>query len=166
MGLPTVFFLLTILQIVMALWVVGINQNEVAPILWCFSVISFSVAVFALDKAVWRVEISQDYLTCKGLLPRKTFVLEYKKCNVGMDYHEQNGNKIWWIYLCYGSPPWYQAKRQVKRINAEAIRPGFVKIMYSDQVYSVLISTLPKKQRSALESSLRCAGFDGQGRII
>ena len=35
-----------------------------------------------------------------------------------------------------------------------------------NDVYEALISALPKKQRVALESARRYAGFDKQGRII
>ena len=166
LGLPLVFLGLTVLSIAMALWLVRVDQNDVVPIFLAFSLLSVSIAVTTFGKAIWRVEIKQDSIICKGLMPHHTFSLAYEKCTIGMDWHKQNGNKIWWIYLCLGRMSCFQSKNPAKRINALDCKPGFIRIMYRDEVYEELISVLPKKQRSALEISRRCAGFDKQGKII
>jgi hypothetical protein len=100
------------------------------------------------------------------LLPSNTFSLQYEKCTVGMDWHQQNGNKIWWIYLCYGPKPSYRTKNPTQRMNTLKCQPNFIRILYRDDVYEALLMELPKKQRVALESSYKCAAIDKQGRII
>lgn len=124
------------------------------------------LAVVTAFPAIRRVEIHSNHIKCKGLFPRDTFVIEYSKCIIGMDYHVQNWNKVWWIYLCYGQPPQYKSKNPANRMNAVIIRPGFIKIMYSDAVYETLLEVLPKKQKTALITARRCAGFEKQGKII
>ena len=166
LGLPLIFLGLTVLSIAMALWVVQVGQEDCVPIFLTFSFLSFSIAVITFGGAVWRVEIGQAAITCKGLWPYNTFSLEYEKCTIGMDWHKQNGNKIWWIYICYGHLPYDQKLKSLKRINTVNCKPGFIRIMYRDEVYEELISVLPKKQRIALEASRRSAEFDKQGMII
>lgn len=165
-GLPIVFLLLTVLSIVMTLWVVQVGQNDVAPIFGFFALLAFSIALVTLVKTTQRVEIQSEAIVCKGLLPRSAFSIEYEKCTIGMDWHKQNGNLIWWIYLCYGHMPIYRNNNPHNRINALKCRPGFIRIMYRDDVYEALISVLPKKQRVALETSRRFSGFDKQGKIL
>lgn len=166
LGLPIVFLLLTVLSIVMTLWVVQVGQTDVAPIFGIFILLAFSIAVVTFVKTIQRVEIQSRAIVCKGLLPRSAFSIEYEKCTIGMDWHKQNGNLIWWIYLCYGHMPIYKNNNPHNRINAQKCRPGFIRIMYRDDVYEALISVLPKKQRIALETSRRFSGFDKQGKII
>lgn len=166
LGLPLIFLGLTVLSIVMALWLVRVEQNDVVPIFYTFSFLSLSIAATTFVRAIWRVEIKQDSIVCKGLMPHNAFALEYEKCTIGMDWHKQNGNKIWWIYICYGHLPYNPTKNTAKRINTFNCKPGFIRIMYRDEVYAALISVLPKKQRIALETSRRSAGFDKQGKII
>ena len=166
MGLPIIFLALTGVSIVMALWVVRVGQNDVAPIFYACAALSVSITAVTFVKAVWRVEIHRNIIVCKGLMPRNTFSLEYEKCTIGMDWHKQNGNKIWWIYLCYGCKPVYQTKKSANRINALKCQPDFIRIMYRDEVYEALLSVLPQKQKTALETSRRYAGFDRQGKII
>lgn len=166
LGLPIVFLLLTVLSIGMALWVIQIGQNDVAPIPCISALFAFSIAVVSFVNTTQRVEIQGEAIVCKGLLPRSAFSIEYDKCTIGMDWHKQNGNLIWWIYICNGHMPVYRNKNPHNRINALRCRPGFIRIMYRDDVYEALISVLPKKQKVALETSRRFSGFDKQGKII
>lgn len=168
LGLPCIFFVLTGVCVYSALWARNIApaQNDVVLIFYTFAFLSLLFAVVLFEKAVWRVEVYQDSIVCKGLMPHHTFSLEYEKCTIGMDWHKQNGNKIWWIYLCYGYKPTYQSKNPANRINAMKCQPGFIRIMFSEEVYDALLLVLPRKQRIALETSRRCAGFDKQGKII
>lgn len=166
LGLPIVFLLLTVLSIVMTLWVIQVGQNDVAPIFGILALLAFSIAVVSFVNTTQRVEIQSGAIVCKGLLPRSTFSIEYDKCTIGMDWHKQNGNLIWWIYICNGHMPVYRNNNPHNRINALRCRPGFIRIMYRDDVYEALISVLPKKQKVALETSRRFSGFDKQGKII
>ena len=166
LGLPIVFLLLTVLSIVMTLWVIQIEQNDVAPIFAFFAFLAIAIAAITFVKAVQRVEIQSNVIVCKSLLPRSTFSMEYDKCTIGMDWHKQNGNLIWWIYLTYGRKPVYRNNNPHNRINAIQCRPGFIRIMYREDVYEALIAALPKKQKTALETSRRFSGFDKQGKII
>lgn len=165
-GLPIIFFALTILSIFMILWLIQIGQSDVAPIFYFFACSSFSIAVVTLAKAIWRIEIQQDVIVCKGILPQNTFSLEYEKCTVGIDWHKQNGEKVWWIYLCYGFKPAYATKNPTQRMNTLKCRPNFIRIMYREEVYQALLSVLPKKQRTSLETSYRRAKINTQGNII
>ena len=166
LGLPIVFLLLTVLSIVMALWVIQVGQNDVAPIFGFFALLAFSIALVTVVKTTQRVEIQSEAIVCKGLLPGSAFSIEYEKCTIGMDWHKQNGNLIWWIYIYNGHMPVYRNNNPHNRINALRCRPGFIRIMYRDDVYEALISVLPKKQKVALETSRRFSGFDKQGKII
>ena len=167
-GLPLIFLALTALQIVTALWVLQVEPHALDIVVICcmFALLALSISTITFINAIWRIEIQQNSIICKGLMPRDTFSLEYEKCSVGMDWHIQNGNKVWWIYLCYGRKPLYQTKKPSNRMNTLKCKPGFIRIMYRDEVYDALISVLPKKQKNALETSRKCAGFDKQGRII
>lgn len=127
---------------------------------------TIGLALYTAQNAWWRVEIYSEKIAFKGMLPKDTFEMEYEKCNVGMDYHAQNGQQVWWIYLCYGYPPKFKSKNTANRMNALKIRPGFIKIMYSDEVYDALLEVLPKKQKTGLTTARRCAGFEEQGKII
>ena len=95
------------------------------------------------------IVLENDRLLCKALF-RKTIVLEYSKCNVGIDYSYNSSAVFWWIYFCIGPMPKYNPKIPVNRVNAIKYSDSFVKIMYSDEVYSALLEVLPKKQRTAL----------------
>ena len=75
-----------------------------------------------------------------------------------MDYHLQRGCKVWWIYLCYGPGPKFDPKKPYNRMNSLKCKPGFIRIMYDDEVYQALIEVLPKKQHTALVTACRCAG--------
>ena len=131
-----------------------------------FAVLSLAFAIFTVQNTWWRIEIHQNIVVCKGLRPKDTFEMEYASSNIGFDYHAQNGNRIWWIYICSGPLYQYKSKNKKEQINAIKIKPGFIKIMYSDEVYNALLEVLPKKQSIRLETARRCAGFEKQGRII
>lgn len=77
-------------------------------------------------------------------------VLEYSKCNVGIDYSYNSSSVFWWIYFSIGPLPKYNPKIPVNRVNAIKYSDSFVRIMYSDELYSALLEVLPKKQRTAL----------------
>ena len=166
LSLPIVFLLLTVVSIVMTLWVIRIGQNDVAPIFVFCALLAFSISACTFVRTSQRVEIQSEAIVCKGLFPRSAFSIEYDKCTIGMDWHKQNGNLIWWICLCNGHMTVYRNNNPHNRINALRCRPGFIRIMYRDEVYEALISVLPKKQKVALETSRRFSGFDKQGKII
>ena len=166
LGLPIIFAVAMAIHIIMALWLSQVGEDDVAPLFIAFSFLSLFMVAFTGSKSVWRVEILQNSIICKGLMPKDTFSLEYEKCTVGLDWHMQNGNKVWWIYLCYGQKPSYKTKNPADRMNALRCQPGFIRIMYRDEVYEALIDVLPKRQKNALYTSRKCAGFDKPGRIL
>ena len=173
MGIPVIFGIGAIFWVPLLFHLdVFVNSkgepNPVGGLALCVFFILFSLtfAIASLGFAVKRVEIHSDRVVCKGLLPKDTFKLPYDTCNVGMDYHVQNGGKIWWIYFYSGPHPKYKANNPANRINSVKIQPGFVRIMYSEELYQTLMDTMPPKQCTALKSMRRCAGFDKQGRII
>ena len=144
------------------------EPDPVGGLCLCLIMIAASglMAIVCLPAAAKRVEIFPDKVICKGLLPRETFEMKYDQCIVGMDYHMQNGGKIWWIYFCSGAYPKYKTKNPAKRINSIKIRPGFVRIMYSEELYQTLLEALPAKQCDILKSVHRYSGFEKQGKII
>ena len=166
-GLPIAFWSCTIFYLGL-IWFALVKLSDQSLAILAFFMVLFSsfFGIFVSLPAVRRVEFYPDFLICKGLFPQDTFEIRYQDCNVGMDYHRQNRRKVWWIYLCYGSPPQYKRDIPANRINSVKIAPGFVKIMYSDEVYNALIEVLPKKQKTALVTARRCAGFKKQGNII
>ena len=140
------------------------DQNTGGVILFIFFALAALVtAAYTLVPGIRRVQILPNKILCLGLLPRHTFEINYNACTIGMDYHLQNGNPIWWIYLCNGAPRQYFT---TKKINGAKIQPGFIRIMYSDEVYEALLEVLPKKQRTSLITARRCSGFEKQGKII
>lgn len=166
LGLPCIFLVASALHFIMALWLLQKVEIAVTLLLCTFSFFSLFMVIFTGMKSVWRVNILQKCIICKGLLPHNTFSLEYEKCTIGMDWHSQNGNRIWWIYLCYGRKPVYKSNNPNKRMNTLKCQPGFIRIMYSDAVYEALMDVLPKKQKIGLETSRRYACFEKQGKII
>lgn len=118
-----------------------------------FGLLSLVMTICLTPTTVGRVEIHNDIILYKGLLPHSKFELEYAKCNVGMDYHKQGNRTIWWIYLCEGPVPQYNTQNSANRINAVKIRPGFIKIMYSADIYRVLMEVLPEPQKNALKTA-------------
>ena len=116
--------------------------------------------VALLPASNYSVTIHPDYIVCKSLSPKSKFSIQYDECSIGgigMDFHTQSGIKVWWIYLCKGS---LKAYKKGKQINSVKIQPGFVRIMYSDEVYQALLEVLPKKHQNALISAHRYAGMD------
>ena len=166
-GIPIAFFSLSIIQIGLT-WYYWINMHDIKDIYVgavIFLLGSF-LAIITSFPTFRRVELLQDKVICKGLFPHDTFEIEYERCNVGIDHHCQYGRKIWWICLYYGPHPKFKMPNKANRINTLKIEPGFIKIMYSDEVYYALLSKLPKKQKIALETSRRYAKFEKQGRIV
>ena len=140
------------------------DQNTGGVILFIFfALVALVTAAYTLVPGIRRVQILPNKILCLGLLPRHTFEIDYNACTIGMDYHLQNGNPIWWIYLCNGAPRQYFT---TKKINSAKIQPGFIRIMYSDEVFEALLEVLPKKQRTSLITARRCSGFEKQGKII
>lgn len=168
MALPIVFLILTGLMLYMAWWVTDVpGDGKTTSILFlCMVPVTLSYAAFTMNTAIWRVELRENDIVCRGWLPKQTFSLAYETCTIGMDWHSQNGGKVWWIYLCKGQKPVYRSKNPANRINALKCGNGFIRIMYSDEVYEALLAVLPRKQRAALESARKFAGFKQQGRII
>lgn len=137
------------------------------PILIGIIIITLWIALLKITSpyAVSVLEFHEDRVVC--LIPfYQKLEIEYNKCFIGFDYHNQNGNKIWWIYLCYGKMPPYKNPKLGNRINSIKCQPGFVRIMYRDDVYDALMDVLPKKQKTALASARRNSGFEKQGKII
>ena len=147
----------------------AVKSNQLSLFVICGLLVFFIGGLIGVETSIQQtmccVEFCNNHAICYIPFGRQ-IQLEYSECNIGMDYHTQNGTKIWWIYLCYGSKPRYQTKGPTKRMNTLKCKPGFIRIMYREEVYDALISVLPKKQRIALETSRRCAGFEKQGRII
>jgi len=144
-----------------AIFVDCLSSNDIPGILisalFCIGSIGF--AIYTVFPAIRRVEFHSDQIVCFGLLPKDKFTIYYRSCHIGMDYHMQNGNKIWWIYIYEGLPPRFKGSNPANRLNAIKIKPGFVKVIYSDEVYEALMAVLPKKQCTALMTACRCAGF-------
>ena len=166
MGIPVIFgiFSLFWVPLLFHLDLFVNSKGEPAPISGFFVCLfgiglCLTVAIVFLGVALRRVEILPDKVVCKGLFPKDM-------CSVGMDYHVQNNGKIWWIYFYSGAHPKYKTKNPASRINSVKIQPGFVRIMYSEELYQTLMDTLPAKQCTTLQSIRRCAGFEKQGKIV
>lgn len=145
-----------------ALLVYCFYDNQMDPFIFCVSV-AFSIgsvlcAVYSCQYTMCKVVLFDRYLLCKIPFARNIELL-YDKCYIGMDYHIQNGWKVWWIYLSYGKMPPYKNPHLGNRINSVKCQPGFVRIMYRKEVYAALLDVLPKKQRTALISAYRCSGL-------
>ena len=173
MGVPVIFgmFSLFWVPLLFRLDLFVNSQGEPAPMLGLFVCLfamslCLSVALAFLKVALRRVEILPDKVVCKGIFPKDTFEMPYDACSMGMDYHVQNNGKIWWIYFYSGEHPKYKTKNPASRINSVKIQPGFVRIMYSEELFQTLMDTLPAKQCTTLQSIRRCAGFEKQGKII
>ena len=174
LGLPIIFFGFTLFWIYIGFfanlnWVD--SNGEPDPMggrILCLTlcIVALGTALVTLYYAVWRIEIQENKLICRGMFPWQTFELVYEMCNIGLDYHGQNGGRMWWIYICEGIMPKYKPGNPANRINSLKIKPGFVKIMYSDEVYDALLTSLPKKQKTGLETARRYAGFEKQSKIL
>ena len=126
-----------------------------------FSIGTVAFIIWEWKSIMCKVQILSDRIICKTLFC-PDITIEYEKCTVGMDYHLQRGCKVWWIYLCYGTGPRFDPQKPYNRMNNLKCRPGFVRIMYRDDVYHALIDVLPKKQKTSLTSACRCTGMKGR----
>ena len=127
-----------------------------------FFVVFVCIAAFIIwgwRSTMCKVKIQPACIICKTLFCAD-IVMEYEKCTVGIDYHWQWGRKVWWIYLCYGPGPKFDPKKPYNRMNSLKCKPGFIRIMYDDEVYQALIEVLPKKQQTALVTACRCADIE------
>ena len=143
------------------------DQLSVPILLMCmlWVVTSLGCAFLVCQQTMCTVQFYSNHAVCRTPFG-KNIVITYDKCNIGLDYHVQNGNKIWWIYLCYGKIPPYKNPHLGNRINSIQCQPGFIRIMYREEVYNALIEALPKNQKTALITARRYAGFEKQGRIF
>lgn len=124
-----------------------------------FTVGSGCMLFYSLPRTACVIHIFSGQLVCK--IPfHKDIIIEYEKCNVGMDYHIQNGKKIWWIYFCYGQRPSYNSLHHGQRINSIKCQDGFVRMMYREDIYTLLLDVLPKNKRIALVSARKFADID------
>lgn len=96
-----------------------------------------------------HVYLYQNHLVCTRPF-RKSVVLYYDRCMVGMDYATTTGSTDWWIYLSYGPLPKYKGNSPVNRINSLRTNQEFV---YYEEVYEALLQVLPKHQRVCLQSA-------------
>ena len=149
------YFLASIVFLLwMAVSVAKSGQTSVIPVIVLFIVAIAIFVAWAWLRAMCRVHIREKVLICKTPFC-KDIVIEYEKCNIGMDYHVQHGRKVWWIYLSYGKPPEYKTRNPANRMNSLKCQPGFVRIMFRNEIYNDLMRVLPKKQRIGLESARR-----------
>lgn len=159
--LPIFFFIGAIFHVALLVWVVTDDMDIVGIAYTGFVSIMCTVYTLALlSPTGYSVTIHPDYAVCKSLTPKSKFCIHYNECSIGgigMDFHTQSGIKVWWIYLCKGS---LKAYKKGKQINSVKIQPGFVRIMYSDEVYQALLEVLPKKHQTALITAHRYAGMD------
>lgn len=144
-------------------------NRQINPLIFCecalFVVGGIIGFIFSSQQSMCSVVLYDDRVLCK--IPfSKNVELVYDKCYIGVDYHVQNGGKIWWIYFSYGKMPPYKNSHLGNRINSIKCQPGFVRIMYRDEIYEALLEVLPEKQKTALVSVMRCSGFEKKGRII
>lgn len=165
-ALPIMFLIPAIIYAVVGVsaWIDGDIEGVVFTSI--MSLLSFAFAVGLMPQSSKSVIIFPDYILCKGWLSQGAFKIYYEQCNIGMAFHNQNGRKLWWIYICDGLYTQYMPRHSGKQINSVRIKPGFIRIMYSDEVYNALLDVLPKKQREALISARKFAGFNKQGKII
>ena len=134
--------------------------NVLTLIIAClFAVGCLCVAVSALPRVACTIQILPEYMVCK--IPfHKDIVIQYEQCNIGMDYHIQHGQKVWWIYLCYGPKPTYKTMHPGKRINSLKCQDGFIRMIYRQEIYDALLCVLPKDKQVALTSAKKFASID------
>lgn len=158
--LPIFFFAGAIIHAALFAWVISDDMDIVGIAYTGFMCIMCTVFTLALlSPTGYSVTIHPDYIDCKSLSPKSRFRIRYDECSIGgigMDFHTQSGIKVWWIYLCKGP---LSAYKKGKQINSVKIQPGFVRIMYSDEVYQALIAVLPPKQQKSLTIARRYAGI-------
>lgn len=155
--LPIFFFAGAIIHAALFAWVISDDMDIVGIAYTGFMCIMCTVFTLALlSPTGYSVTIHPDHIVCKSLTPNSKFSMHYNDCSVGMDFHTQSGMKVWWIYLCKGT---LYAHKNGKQINSVKIKPGFIRIMYSDEVYQALIAVLPPKQQKSLTIARRYAGI-------
>ena len=117
--------------------------------------IGMTMTLFTLHHALWRVELHSDRVICRGMFPRERFEIPYDTCQVGFEYHCAGGKTFWWICITDGPPPKYPSDDKRNRISKEKIRPGYIKMTFSEELYEALLEVLPHKQSVYLSSSRR-----------
>ena len=129
-------------------------------------IVSFLCATFCFvffiwcwDRTMWKVHIHEKSVVCKAPF-EKDIVMEYENCTIGVDYHLVANGKCWWIYFCQGKPPVFDPKKNYKRMNSLKCKQGFIRIAYQEEIYYALLGVLPKKQKTALITAVRCARLD------
>lgn len=131
----------------------GFTMEPMEWLYWgCFLIISLSVAIWTNRIGGRYVLICPKRIICKALFCRD-IVIEYDKCNIGIDYSNNKGCRQWWIYLSYIPYPPFKKDAYYNRINSRYCKQGFIRIMYNDDIYQALMDVLPKKQRIALAAS-------------
>lgn len=159
--LPIFFFAGAIIHAALLVWVIFDDMDVLGIAYTGFMCIMCMVyALVLLSPTGYSVTIHPDHIVCKSFTHKSEFCIQYNECNIGgigMDFHTQYGVKVWWIYLCKGPLKEY---KKGKQINSTKIRPGFIRIMYSDEVYQALLEVLPKKHQTALITAHRYAGMD------
>lgn len=111
-----------------------------------------------------HVYLYPDHLVCTRPF-RKSVVLYYDRCMVGMDYATTTGSTNWWIYLSYGPLPKYKGNSPANRINSLRTNQEFVRIMYYEEVYEALLQVLPKHQKVCLQSAYNMRCRDAREKI-
>ena len=156
--LPIFFFAGAVIHAAWLAWVIS-DDMDIVGIAYtgfvCIMCTAFTLAL--LSPTGYSVTIHPDHIVCKNLMPKSKFSMHYDECSVGMDFHTQYGRKVWWIYLCEGT---LYAHKNGKQINSVKIKPGFIRIMYSDEIYQALLEVLPQKHQTALITAHRYAGMN------
>lgn len=129
------------------------NEHSVMPLFVIGSFASTLAFISSSLHSICYIRLHESFLEC--VIPCKKIALVYSQCTVGMDYSLLRGNKVWWIYLCYGASPKYEFKNPKNRINALKCKEGFVRILYREDIYEELLKVLPKKQAAALTTAKR-----------
>ena len=154
--LPIFFFVSAIIHAVLLAWTITDMDVEGIVYTGIMFIISIAMAIILLFSTGNFIIIYPDHIVCQGYMRKNKFSMLYSDCIIGLDFHNQSGMKVWWIYVCSGCLKTY---KQGGQINSVKIRPGFIRIMYSNEVYREFVAALPKKQRTALITACRCAGL-------
>lgn len=153
---PMMFLLAIVIWVAMISYYKDWGNEGIIPFTIAYILLCLVGVFFTLPYAMRRVEIYKDKIVCKGLFPSQTYEIEYEKCNLGINYSWTRNGNIWWLYICYGQPPKFKST-SLDRIAALKFRPGFIKMHYSEDVYSALLEVLPKQKRYSLMSAKKWA---------
>lgn len=123
-----------------------------------YSICLIAFLIWCWDRTMWKVQIKPDSVVCSAPFC-KDIIIEYNKCTIGVDYHLQGTNKVWWIYLSDGKQPVYESNNPHSRMNSLKCCSGFIRLMYRQEIYDTFVELLPKKQKNALVTAARCAGL-------